>query len=289
MPAIAFSPPFSRSQAITPWQRPAVLDELPGVELLVDLDPALHELLVEHLDQDVAGDVGREDRARRAGGAERPLRELPVLGAREHRAPVLELVDVARRLAREDLDRVLVGEEVRPLHGVEGVRLGGVLLRVSERRVDAALGGAGMAAGRMQLRDDGDVGSGVERLDRRAHARATGADHEDIVRRFHGHDASGMPGCCASFGGPRRGDLGVDAGELREVLAEHARELGAPSRRRRPDRAQVERGSSSPVSTPGAATGTSKPNTGSMRISALSSAPESTASSSARVSRIGIR
>ena len=76
-----------------------VLDELPGEVLLVDRDVALDELLVEHLDQDVAGDVGREDRARRAGGAERPLRELAVLGAREDRAPVLELVDVARRLA----------------------------------------------------------------------------------------------------------------------------------------------------------------------------------------------
>ena len=140
---------------------------------------------------------------------------------------MLELVDVARRLAGEDLDRVLVGEEVRPLDGVEGVRLRRVLLRVPERGVDAALGRAGMAAGRMELRDDGDVGSGVERLDRRAHARATGADHEDIVRRFHGYDASGMPGCCASFAGPRGGDLGVDPGELREVLAEHPGELGA--------------------------------------------------------------
>ena len=90
---------------------------------------ALDELLVEHLDQDVAGDVGGEDRARRAGGAERPLREPPVLGAREHRAPVVELVDVVRRLAREDLDRVLVGEEVGALDGVERVRLGRVLPR----------------------------------------------------------------------------------------------------------------------------------------------------------------
>ena len=72
-----------------------VLDELPGEVLLVDLDVALHELLVEHLDQHVAGDVGGEDRARRAGGAERPLRELAVLAPREERAPVLELVDVA--------------------------------------------------------------------------------------------------------------------------------------------------------------------------------------------------
>ena len=84
----------------------------------------LHDLLVEHLDQDVAGDVGGEDRARRAGGAERALRELAVVAAREERAPVLELVDVAGRLAREDLDRVLVAEVVGALDRVVGVDLG---------------------------------------------------------------------------------------------------------------------------------------------------------------------
>ena len=105
-----------------------VLDELPGEVLLVDRDVALHELLVEHLDQHVAGDVGREHGARRAGGAERPLREPAVVAAREERAPVLELVDVAGRLAREDLDRVLVAEVVGALDRVEGVRL-----RVSPR------------------------------------------------------------------------------------------------------------------------------------------------------------
>src|SRR2546427_297051 len=77
--------------------------ELPGEELLVARDLAPAHLLVQDLDQDVAGDVGREDRAGRACGAERPLRELPVLLPREERAPVLELDDVAGRLACEDL------------------------------------------------------------------------------------------------------------------------------------------------------------------------------------------
>ena len=67
----------------------------------------------------MAGDVGRVGGARLAGGAEGPLRDPPVLGAREDRAPVLELVDVAGRLVAEDLDRVLVAEVVRALDRVE--------------------------------------------------------------------------------------------------------------------------------------------------------------------------
>ena len=51
-----------------------VLDEAKGEVLLEDDEPLLHplrELLEEHLDQDVPGDVGRVDGPRRAGGAER--------------------------------------------------------------------------------------------------------------------------------------------------------------------------------------------------------------------------
>ncbi len=73
-------------------------DQLPGEVLVVHLDLALDQLLVEDLDQDVTGDVGREDGARGAGGAEGTLREPPVRSAREDRPPVLELVDVARGL-----------------------------------------------------------------------------------------------------------------------------------------------------------------------------------------------
>ena len=101
-----------------------VLDELPDEELLVDLEVALHHLLVEHVHEHVAGDVGRVGGSRLAGRAERPLRDAPVLGAREDRAPVLELVDVVRRLVAEDLDRVLVAEVVGALDRVEGVLLG---------------------------------------------------------------------------------------------------------------------------------------------------------------------
>jgi hypothetical protein len=160
-------------------------DELPGEELLVHLDVPLDELLVEHLDQHVTRDVGGVDGARRAGRAERALCEPAVLRSREHRAPVLELVDVARSLSAEDLDRILIAEVVGALDGVERVRLGAVFTGVPERGVDAALGRAGVAAGRVELRDDRDIGAGVVSLDRSAHPCAPGPDHEYVVLRVH--------------------------------------------------------------------------------------------------------
>ena len=105
-------------------------------------------------------------------------------GVREKTAsPVLELVDVVRRLVAEDLDRILVAEPVGALDGVEGVLLGVVLGGVAERRVDAAFGRAGVAAGRMDLREKRDVGARVERLDRCPHAGEAGSDDEDVVLR----------------------------------------------------------------------------------------------------------
>ena len=63
----------------------------------------------------VTRDVGRIGRPRLARGAEGALGDPAVLGAREDRTPVLELVDVAGRLGREDLDRVLVAEVIGAL------------------------------------------------------------------------------------------------------------------------------------------------------------------------------
>ena len=114
----------------------------------------------------MAGDVGRVGRSRLAGGAEGPLRDPAVLGAREDGAPVLELVDVAGRLVAEDLDRVLVAEVVGALDRVVGVLLGVVLGGVPERRVDPALGRAGWLRTGWMLREKRDVGAEIESLDR---------------------------------------------------------------------------------------------------------------------------
>ncbi len=197
-----------------------VLDELPGEVLLVDLEVTLHHLLVEDMDEDVAGDVGGVGGARLAGGAERPLRDPPVLGAREDRAPVLQLVDVVRRLVAEHLDRVLVAEIVRALDRVEGVLLGVVLGGVAERGVDPALRGARVAAHGVDLRDERHVRPLVVGLDSRAHAGAAGTDDEDVVLRFHQADA-----IRSSWGrspGYSPGILGARTSEARKDVKKNA-------------------------------------------------------------------
>ena len=131
-----------------------------------------------------------------------PLRDLALRRAREDRAPALELVDVGRRLVAQDLDRVLVAEVVRALDGVERVLLGAVLGRVPERRVDPALGRAGVAADRVDLGEKRDVGALVERLDGRAHPGETGPDDKHVMLRQHYFwtlsNASGRPGTSRS-------------------------------------------------------------------------------------------
>src|SRR5215211_6085192 len=172
-------------------------DEAPREELVVDADVPLHHLLVEHLDEDVPRDVGGVGRARLAGRPEGSLRDAAVGRPGKHRAPVLELVDVAGGLVAEDLDRVLVAEVVRALYAVEGVLFGVVLGCVAERRVDAALGGSGVAPHRVDLRDHRDVRAGVERLDRRAHSGTAGTDDEDVVLGLHRKRSytNRSPGC----------------------------------------------------------------------------------------------
>ena len=131
------------------------------------------------------GDVGRVGGARLAGGAERALRDAAVLGAREDGAPVLELVDVVRRLVAEDLDRVLVAEVVGALDRVEGVLLGSS----SEAFPSAALIPPSAAPEWLRtgwiFEMSATSAPASMRLDGRAHARAAGPDDEHVVLRFH--------------------------------------------------------------------------------------------------------
>ena len=112
------------------------------------------------------------------------LRQLAVGRSREDTAPVLELVDVAQRLRGEDLDRVLVTEVVGALT-VSKACFSGLSSAALPSAALMPFGRPGVAARRMQLRDDGNVCAGVVSLDSRPHAGETGPDDEDVVLRFH--------------------------------------------------------------------------------------------------------
>ena len=158
-------------------------DEVEDVPLAVDLDAALEQLLEEDGEQGVAGAVGGVDGAGGGVAAEAPLRDAAVVHAGEGAAHVLELEDVLRRLAAQDLGGVLVDEEVAALDGVVHVQLPRVVVGgVAERGGDAALGRAGVGSQRVHLGEDGDVDAGVRGdFERGAHPGETGPDDQDVV------------------------------------------------------------------------------------------------------------
>ena len=166
------------------------------VVLVVELDAVLDALLVERLQDHVAGPVGGEARAahRRlaevAGmAAEAALVDLAVGRAVERQAHVLELDDRLDRLARQDLRRILVDQVVATLDGVEHVPFPVVLFLVAERGTDAALGGAGVGASRIELGQHGALDAAARELERGPQTGAAGADDDRLVF-VHGTQAT---------------------------------------------------------------------------------------------------
>ena len=171
-----------------------VLHEAGDEPLLVavDLLVVLHQLLVEHVQQRLAGDVGDVVRARGGGAAERARAELALGVAVERDARVLEPEHLVRGLAAHDLDRVLVAEVVRALDGVEGVRLPGVV--GVQRGVDAAGGGVGVRSDRMDLAHDRHRRPRAGRRQGGPLTGETGADDQDVVCGHAPHNSSRRSG-----------------------------------------------------------------------------------------------
>jgi hypothetical protein len=136
------------------------------------------EQRVEHVE---AGLVRRVPRALGAHAAERAHRHAAVLLAAPRAAPVLELVELARGLFHEPLDRVLVRQIVGALDRVLGVQVEVVVVARDPGR--PALGRDGVAPHRVQLRDagDGELRVRLDGRDRGAQARAPAADQDDVV------------------------------------------------------------------------------------------------------------
>ncbi len=167
---------------------PTVGEQVHDVVLVVELDAVLDGLLVQGLQDHVPGPVGREARPPDrplpvvAGVAAEPaLVDLAVGRPVERQAHVLELDHRLDGLAGQDLGRVLVDQVVATLDGVEHVPLPVVLLEVPEGGTDAALGGAGVGAGGIELGQDRGVHAGLGELDGGPQAGAAGADDQRVV------------------------------------------------------------------------------------------------------------
>ena len=180
--------PVDMSSATTPRQRPSSSmirsSAKYSMKKLVWCFTAWPYMRVQH---GVAGAVGgRAGALGRAlavvGGhaAEGALVDLALVGARERHAPVLQLVDRGGRVAAQVLDRVLVAEPVRPLHGVVHVPAPVVRPHVAERRRDAALRRDGMRSGREHLGQAGGAQARLRAADGGAQARAARAHHHDV-------------------------------------------------------------------------------------------------------------
>ena len=117
------------------------------VELVEEADVPLHALLVQRLQDHVAGPVGRVARASHGSlavvagmSAEPALVDLALRRAVERQPPVLELVDRRHRLLGHQEGGRLVDEVVAALDRVERVPLGRVLLDVGQGGAHPSLG-----------------------------------------------------------------------------------------------------------------------------------------------------
>ncbi|CCK27925.1 hypothetical protein BN159_3546 [Streptomyces davaonensis JCM 4913] len=157
------------------------------VELVEELHALLDAVLVQRLEDHVAGAVrgvaGPADRGLAvvtAVTAEAALVDGAVRGAVERQAHLLQVEDRVDGLLRQDLRGVLVDQVVTALDRVEGVPLPVVLLHVGQRRGHAALRGARVGAGGVELGQHGGAAA-LRRLDRGAHAGAARADDDCVV------------------------------------------------------------------------------------------------------------
>jgi hypothetical protein len=149
-----------------------------GVDL--ELPALLVGLFEERVQQGVASPIGREAGPQVGVTAEGALVDSLVFRPGEGTAPVLQLVDGARGVVAEDLDRVLVTQEVRALDGVVDVGLDRVVVDVAERRGDSSLGRSRVASTGIDLRDHGHV-EVTDQLHRGSQPRETRSNDDDVV------------------------------------------------------------------------------------------------------------
>ncbi len=145
---------------------PAVLDQQRGCEPLVVTDDlvVLQRRLKERVEHMEAGLVGCVEGPVHGHAAEGADADAAVGIPAPRAAPMLDLDHFARRLVHEGFHDVLVGQKIASEDRVLRVGVEAVVVPHDRRR--PALGGHGVAAHRVHLREDRD-GQAVRRLGRR--------------------------------------------------------------------------------------------------------------------------
>ena len=171
-------------------------DQIEDVELVEELDPVFDALLVEGLQNHVAGAVGRETRPTYRGlsvvagmPTESPLVDPAIRGPVEGQAHLLQVEDSVDGFTAHDLGGVLVDQVVPTLHSVECVPFPVVVLDIRERCAHTALGCTGVGARRVQLGEDSSA-CAASGLQSSAHPGAAGPDDDHVVlMRLHDPDS----------------------------------------------------------------------------------------------------
>ena len=191
---ITWTSPVRISMTTAPAHSPLLDDQGEYEPLLVHPDPGLQHLLVEDVQQRLAGEVGHEEGARLPLAAEGARAEAALVVPAEYHPHVLHGDDLAARLAAHDLDGVLVAQVVAALDRVVGV-VAPVVAPVRQGGVDPALGRVRVAPDRVDLGDYGNVRAVVRSCQRGPHAGQTGAYYEYVVvdhlsKKGHSEDST---------------------------------------------------------------------------------------------------
>ncbi len=181
---------FERDHAA---DRAVVHDQVDDVEFVEEVDFVLDTLLVERLQNHVTGAVGGVAGAPHgffaevAGvTAETPLADASFRRAVEGQAHVLQFDHRVDGVLRQHVRRVLVGQIVAAFDGIVGVPERFVFFEIAERRADAALRRAGVAARRVELADHGDLRAAFAGVEGSHQASAARADDDRLkLMCFH--------------------------------------------------------------------------------------------------------
>ena len=172
--------------------------DVEDVELVEELDALLDAVLVQGLQDHVAGAVGGVAGPADGGlaviagmAAEATLVDAALGRAVERQAHLLQIEHRVDGFLAHDLGGVLVDQVVAALDGVEGVPFPVVVLDIGQRGAHAALGRAGVRARRVELGQHGRAGA-LGRFDGGAHSGPAGT-HDHYVVSVELHNAPYQP------------------------------------------------------------------------------------------------